>query len=90
MNRSMVKEYFGDCMDFQEHLDFSHKKLKNWIQQNWAALAFTAKIWCIFLFLKNLMSIFNLEQDGVVLLRDDLFKVRRHQCFILENYLKII
>ena len=35
------------------------------------------------------MSIFNLEQDGAVLLRDDLFKVRRHQCFISENDLEI-
>ena len=33
------------------------------------------------------MSVFYLEQDGAVLLRDDLFKVRI--CFILENDLKI-
>ena len=33
------------------------------------------------------MSIFYLEQDGAVLSRDDLFKVRI--CFILENDLKI-
>ena len=61
-------------------------------QQVGAAPGFSAKTWCLVCFLENLMSILNWEQDGVVLLmqlRNDLFKLKRHQCFILENALKI-
>ena len=59
-------------------------------QQAGAAPGFSAKTWCLVCFLENLISIFNWEQDEVVLLiqlRNDLFKLRRHQCFILENAL---
>jgi len=70
----------------------NHLICSSFKQQAGAAPGFSAKTWCLVCFLESLMSIFNCEQDGLVLLillRNDLFKLRRHQCFILENSLKI-
>ena len=53
------------------------KIVNNIDKQAWANPGFSAKTWCLVLFLENLKSIFNLEKDGIVLLiqlRDALFK----------------
>ena len=88
-NTNLCCETFQSDFNLFNNQDWTFR-LQKLQKQAGAVPGFSAKTWCLVCFLENLISIFNWEQDEVVLLiqlRNDLFKLRRHQCFILENAL---